>query len=79
MAEVTLEFVSQLADRLSADERLSLVEHVIKSLRAPQIEQTERQVHSLRGIWRGKFPDDFDLDRELDEIRVEWKKELIGQ
>lgn len=79
MAEVTLEFVSQLADRLSADERLSLVEHVIKSLRAHQSEQTERQAQSLRGIWREKFPDDFDLDRELDEIRGDWKKELIGQ
>ncbi len=75
MAEVTLEFVSRLADHLSTDERLSLVEHVIKSLRTDQREQPPRAVESLRGIWQKHFPEGFDLDSELKEIRQQWQEE----
>lgn len=30
----------------------------------------------LRGSWAGKFPEGFDIDKELREIRSGWKKKL---
>jgi len=32
------------------------------------------QPQSLYGIWKGKFPQELDLDKELAEIRGGWKK-----
>ena len=31
---------------------------------------------SLRGIWKGKFPDDLDVPVLIRDIRDEWKEEL---
>jgi hypothetical protein len=36
---------------------------------------TDERPQSLRGIWEDKFPEEFDLDAALDEIRHEWEKE----
>ena len=73
MSEVTLAQVKQLADQLSTDDRLTLVEHIAKSLRlAPR---SSGKPQSLRGIWRAHFPKDFDVDAPLHEIRHGWEKE----
>lgn len=32
--------------------------------------------HSLYGIWKEKFPEDFDLDKEIYKIRTCWKERL---
>jgi hypothetical protein len=37
--------------------------------------RAEKQPQVLYGVWRGRFPDDFDLDAALKEIRSEWLKE----
>lgn len=72
MSEATLEQVTRLADRLSFEEKLFLVEHLAQSLRQTQ---QERKPQDLRGIWRGHFPEDFDIDSTLKDIRHEWEKE----
>lgn len=77
MSQAILEYVTKLADHLSAEEKLRLVEHLAKSLQQeqskPQEQSESRQ--SLRGIWRGYFPEDFDVEAALKEIRHEWEKE----
>lgn len=35
----------------------------------------ERTPRPLRGVWKGKFPDDFDVDEALKEIRGAWQEE----
>ncbi|HZO88652.1 MAG TPA: hypothetical protein VFB38_09970 [Chthonomonadaceae bacterium] len=35
-----------------------------------------KSYQELYGVWRDKFPPDFDLDAALKEIRSEWKEEL---
>lgn len=69
-----LEEVTQMAERLSPPEQLRLVEHLAKRLRTQTLEAKKPQ--SLRGIWKGKFPEDMDIDADLKEIRGEWLKEL---
>jgi hypothetical protein len=39
-------------------------------------EKKEKKPLSLFGIWKKKFPDDFDLDKEIYKIRAEWKTRL---
>ena len=69
-----LEQVTQMADRLSPPEQLRLVEHLAKQLQTKTLEAKKPQ--SLYGIWRGKFPEDADIEADIREIRDEWKKEL---
>jgi len=69
-----LEQVTQMADRLSPPEQLRLVEHLAKQLQTQTFEAKKPQ--SLYGIWRGKFPEDADIEADIREIRDEWKKEL---
>lgn len=76
MSEVTLEQITQLADRLSSDDQRSLIKHLEHQLRLDSITSTGKQLHSLRGVWKGKMPEDIDLDAALYEIRHEWEKEL---
>ena len=72
MSDANLEQVTRLADQLSFEEKLFLVEHLAHSLRQ---NQQERKPQDLCGIWRGHFPQDFDIDSALKDIRHEWEKE----
>ena len=82
MAVIDLEHVTRLADLLSHEEKQSLIEHLTRQVQEPdggpqpEAAQTEKQTDSLRGIWEGQFPEDFDIDAALSEIRHEWEKEL---
>lgn len=69
-----LEKVTQMAERLSPPEQLQLVEHLAKRLRTQTLGAKKPQ--SLRGSWKGKFPEDIDVEADIREIRDEWKKEL---
>ncbi len=69
-----LETVTEMADRLSPSEQLRLVEHLAKRLQTRKIE-TKKPI-DLYGSWRGKFPEDIDVEADIREIRDEWKKEL---
>jgi hypothetical protein len=52
----------------------------LRSLRGigqiPAVGELERKPRDLYGIWKGKVPDDFDIDAALYEIRHEWEKEI---
>lgn len=82
MAEITLEQVARMADQLSPTDKQSLVEHLTRQTQAADAEapssdtsEPGTRLQSLRGIWQGHFPDDFDVDAVLNEIRHEWEKE----
>ena len=75
-----LEHLKRLAEQLSAEDQLELVEHVAKNLREKQgaertIPEGTRTPRDLYGIWRDRFPPDADLDALLHEIRHEWEAE----
>jgi len=72
MTDTTLTHVEQLVDQLSPEEQLLLLEHLAQRLR--QVVQ-KKQPQDLYGVWRGRFPADFDLDATLNAIRSEWKRE----
>lgn len=73
MSKTILEYVSKLADHLSPEEKITLVERITESM--AQAQQQVRKPASLRGAWRKYFLDDFDIDKALGEIRHEWEKE----
>jgi hypothetical protein len=83
VAQVTLEEVTHLADQLSTEEQQALVDHLSRRISAPAVGEPvdatvsglDRPPKSLYGIWEGHFPEDFDVDAVLHEIRHEWEKE----
>ena len=66
-----LEHLKHLSHSLTPKQR----EELAKYLQKPNGKAVNKPV-SLRGNWKGKFPDDIDLDALLREIRDEWKEEL---
>jgi hypothetical protein len=84
MDNITLEQVESLADQLSADEQKQLVDHLTRKAQngiAP-VNPSPRQPVDLYGIWKGAFPENFDIDAALHDIRHEWEKEwpeVFGQ
>lgn len=73
MSNASIEEVEQLAMQLTPADQLRLVEDLARHL---QQNQSRRPPRDLRGDWKGKFPEDFDIDAALREIRSEWEKEL---
>ena len=69
-----LKEVTALADKLSPSEKIKLVKYLAISLEKTTFEKKKTQ--SLRGSWKGKFPEDFDVESAIREIRDEWKEEL---
>ena len=77
MSESTLEQVKRMAQSLSLGDRVTLVEELAHGLGRESAGDQRTPQQSLRGSWRGKFPDDFDIDSALHEIRHEWEEELL--
>lgn len=78
MSQANLHQIKRLADQLSFAEKLSLVEYLAQQLQQPETLTAtahKKKPQDLRGIWRGRFPENLDLDHVLDEIRHEWEKE----
>jgi hypothetical protein len=76
MQEITLEYVEQLAHKLPVEDQLHLIARLERQVnQQPLAVEDLKQPGSLRGLWAGKFPDDFDIDAALYEIRHEWEKE----
>jgi hypothetical protein len=59
------EQIEALLEGLSRDELLSLIEHITQRLR----QREGRTPQRLYGIWKGKFPEDADIDAALARIR----------
>ncbi|MBI3304071.1 MAG: hypothetical protein HYZ72_18560 [Deltaproteobacteria bacterium] len=61
------QLIETLLDDLSPEELLTLIERIAQRLR-----QAERKPQPLYGVWKGKFPEDADIDEALKEIRSQW-------
>jgi hypothetical protein len=67
MTTTAVEQVKALVDSLTPDEQLRVLDHVVRRLRLEL--RPSQAAEELYGIWRGRFPADFDLDAELRGIR----------
>jgi len=72
MSETALMRIERLLDQLTLEEQIAVVQQLAGRLR--QAVQP-KQPRDLYGAWRGRFPDDFDLDAALSDIRHEWERE----
>ena len=76
MSSANLNHVARLAEQLSPEEQLRLVEHLTQSLSRHADNASTRAPQSLRGIWRDALPPDANTETLIREIRDEWKTEL---
>ena len=65
------EQIDELLASLSREELLTLLEQIAQRLR-----QAEHPPQVLYGVWKGKFPEEANIDDALQEIRSQWKKEI---
>jgi hypothetical protein len=65
------EQVDKLLETLNREELLTLIEKI-----TPRLRQVERKPQPLYGIWKGKFPEEADIDDALQEIRSQWHEEI---
>ena len=74
MSQSAVGQIENLMVELTWEEQLLIFERLAKQLRltAQQPEKIKRG-QDLYGIWRDKFPSDFDIDAVLDEIRHDWE------
>ena len=67
-----LEHIKTLTRSLTPKQRAELAKYLDK----PNGKSLQKKPVSLRGIWKGKFPDDVDVEVLIREIRDEWKKKF---
>ena len=65
------EQVDTLLETLNREELLTLIEKIAQRLR-----QVERKPQPLYGVWKGKFPEEADIDDALHKIRSQWREEI---
>lgn len=65
------EQIETLLENLSREELLTLLERIAQRLR-----QVERHPQPLYGIWKDKFPEDADIEKDLKEIRSCWTEDF---
>jgi hypothetical protein len=71
MPSAVQEQIDALLEHLGQDELLALIEQITQRL-----QQAERQPKALFGVWKGKFPEDVDIDEALQELRHQWVNEF---
>lgn len=64
--------IEALLEGLNRDELLALIEHIARRLRQCE----ERSPQPLYGIWKGKFPEDTDIDASLKEVRQQCQEDF---
>jgi hypothetical protein len=67
-----IEQIEALLEELRSDELLALIEYIARRLR----QREERKPQPLYGSWRGKFPEDADIDTALKEVRQQWQEDF---
>ena len=69
MSQSAVGQIENLMIELTWEEQLLILERLAKQLRltAPRPEKAKRR-QDLYGIWRDKFPPDFDIETALSEI-----------
>ena len=68
-----MEHIKQLAHSLTPKQRKELALYLEKPNGNPP---PMKKPVSLRGSWKGKFPDDVDIMAMIREIRDEWKEDF---
>jgi hypothetical protein len=76
MSSADLNHITRLAEQLSPEERMRLVEHLTRGLRRQGDDANQRTPQSLRGIWRDALPPDADTEATIRDARKDWEKEL---
>lgn len=72
MVSGKLHIIEEMAMSLSVSDRQALLERLARSLR----DQSHQVGGSdLYGAWKGRFPQHFDVDSALREIRQEWQRD----
>jgi hypothetical protein len=64
------EQIDTLLETLNREELLTLIETIAQRLR-----QVEHKPQPLYGVWKGKFPEEVNIDDALREIRSQWREE----
>ena len=67
-----LEQIERLLLSLSSEEKLQLLGLLTKQIQ----QEPSRKPLNLEGSWQGAFPENFDVDSVLKEIRGKWEQEL---
>ena len=65
------EQIDTLLETLNREELLTLLETIAQRLR-----QVERKPQPLYGVWKGKFPEEANIDDALREIRSQWREDI---
>jgi len=73
MNQLTIEAVEQALDQMQPTEQWRILERLILLLKRDN--HIRQQPQDLYGIWKEGFPEDFDIDKELYEIRHAWEME----
>ena len=74
MSQSAVGQIENLMVELTREEQLLIFERLAKQLRlTAQHPEEVKRGQDLYGIWRDKFPPDFDIDAALDEIRHGWE------
>ena len=63
--------IDALLTGLTCEELLTLIERITQQLHHLE----ERKPLSLYGIWKDRFPEAADIDKDLQEIRSQWTEE----
>jgi len=63
--------IDNLLAELTREEMLALIERIAQQLRQAE----DRQPLPLYGIWKDKFPEVHDIDKDLQEMRNQWTEE----
>jgi hypothetical protein len=63
--------IDTLLAGLTHEELLTLIERITQQLRHAE----ERKPLPLYGIWKDRFPEAADIDKDLQEIRSRWTEE----
>jgi hypothetical protein len=71
MSHVIFQTVERLVRQLDREEQLALMEQLAHHLRKAE---PAPQPMDLHGVWRGAFPEEFDVDAALAEIRSRWRQ-----
>ena len=71
MTTATQQQIDNLLAGLSHTELLTPLERIAQQLRKTE----EQQPLPLYGIWKDKFPEVHDIDKDLQEMRNQWTEE----
>jgi hypothetical protein len=74
MSRLALSHVERLAFDLPSDQQLELLEHLASHLRQGMPAGAPLDLY---GAWKDRFPDEFDVDTALTEIRAGWQSDEL--